>query len=230
MPALDGPGSGGAAAVEVDETLDEGSPRGLRRALDAEDGLSRRDLDSAGRGCYNCARQAGPPDPSGKESQLRVRPEDSARLGGLLLGQRLVALGVVVDGQPVVGLLPYAVSDDLSSLIVQASALARHSKGLASGADWSGVVHEPDAAGSDPLQIPRLQLEGVVDPLREGRPEREAAARAFLRRFPNAATTLELPDFTLYRLEIRSGRMVLGFGSALNLSTSHFRDLRKGHE
>jgi heme oxygenase (biliverdin-IX-beta and delta-forming) len=156
-----------------------------------------------------------------------VRPEDSASLGGLLLGQRLVSLGVVVDGQPVVGLLPYAVSDDLSALIVQASALARHSRGLAAGAAWSGVIHEPDAAASDPLQVPRLQLEGVVDPLQADRPEREAAARAFLRRFPNAATTLELPDFTLHRLELRGGRMVLGFGRALNLSASHFRDLRR---
>ncbi len=159
-----------------------------------------------------------------------MTPEDSARLGGLLLGQRLVSLGVVVEGQPVVGLVPYAISDDRSALIVQASALARHSKGLVAGAPWSGVVHEPDAGGMDPLQVPRLHLEGVVDPLAAGRPEREPAARVFLDRFPHAATTLQLPDFTLYRLEIRGGRMVLGFGRALNLSASHFRDLRKGRE
>lgn len=159
-----------------------------------------------------------------------MTPEDSARLGGLLLGQRLVSLGVVVEGQPVVGLLPYAVSDDRSALIVQASALARHSKGLVAGAAWSGVIHEPDAAEMDPLQVPRLQLEGVVDPLAAARPEREPAARAFLRRFPHAATTLQLPDFTLHRLEIRGGRMVLGFGRALNVSASHFRDLRKDQE
>ena len=154
-----------------------------------------------------------------------MTPEDSARLGGLLLGQRLLSLGVVADGQPIVGLLPYAVSDDRSALIVQSSALARHSKGLVAGVPWSGVIHEPDAAGTDPLQVPRLQLEGVVDPLRADRPELEPSARAFLRRFPQAAMTLELPDFTLHRLEIRGGRMVLGFGRALNLSTSHFRDL-----
>jgi len=39
--------------------------------------------------------------------------------------------------------------------------------------------------------------------------------------------TLGLPDFTLYRLGIRKGRMVLGFGRALNLSEDHFRDLSK---
>jgi hypothetical protein len=159
-----------------------------------------------------------------------VTPEDSARLGGLLLGQRLVSLGVVADGLPIVGLLPYAVSDDRSALIVQSSALARHSKGLVAGAPWSGVIHEPDAPGTDPLQVPRLQLEGIVDPLRGDRPELRPSARTFLRRFPQAATTLQLPDFTLFRLEIQGGRMVLGFGRALNVSTSHFRGLPKTEE
>lgn len=156
-----------------------------------------------------------------------MTPEDSARLGGLLLGQRLVALGVVAEGEPIVGLLPYAVADDRAALLVQSSALAQHSRGLVAGAPWSGVIHEPDAAGMDPLQVPRLQLEGVVDPLRGDRPELEAAARAFVGRFPQAEMTLQLPDFTLFRLEIRSGRMVLGFGRALNLSADHFRGLSR---
>jgi heme oxygenase (biliverdin-IX-beta and delta-forming) len=159
-----------------------------------------------------------------------VRPEDEARLGGLLLGQRLVSLGVVAEGQPVVGLLPYAVAEDRTALIVQSSGLARHAKGLVAGAPWSGVIHEPDAAGTDPLQVPRLQLEGVVDPLRGERPDLEPSTRAFLGRFPEAAITLQLPDFTLYRLEIHGGRMVLGFGRALNLSASHFRNLPTGGE
>ena len=48
-----------------------------------------------------------------------MTPDDSARLGGLLHGQRLVSLGVVAEGEPIVGLLPYAVADDSSALIVQ---------------------------------------------------------------------------------------------------------------
>jgi heme iron utilization protein len=156
-----------------------------------------------------------------------MTPEDSARLGGLLLGQRLVALGVLAEGQPVVGLLPYAVSSDRTALIVQASGLARHSKGLLAGAPWSGVIHEPDTAGTDPLQVPRLSVEGIVDPLGGDRSEFPPAARAFLSRFPQAAATLQLPDFTLYRLEIHGGRMVLGFGRAINLSREQFRDIAR---
>jgi heme iron utilization protein len=156
-----------------------------------------------------------------------MTPEDSARLGGLFLGQRLVAIGVVAEGEPIVGLLPYAVAEDRAALLVQSSALARHSRGLSAGAPWSGVIHEPDSAGMDPLQVPRLQLEGVVDPLRGDRPEYPSAARAFVGRFPQAEVTLQLPDFTLFRLEIRGGRMVLGFGRALNISVDHFRDLSR---
>jgi len=154
-----------------------------------------------------------------------VTPEDAARLSELLLGQRLLALGVVLDASPVVGLLPYAVSEDRGALYVQASSLARHTRGLAAGAPWSGLIHEPDGPGTDPLRVPRVQLEGVVEPLSSPAAEFQSAARIFVKRFPDAATTLKLADFGLYLLEIRSGRMVLGFGQALNLSREHFLDV-----
>lgn len=151
-----------------------------------------------------------------------MTPEDRSNLEKLLVGQRLIAVGLVVDGEPVVGLLPYAVAADRSALYVQASRLARHSEGLRAGARWSGVVQEPDSPETDPLQVPRLVLEGAVTPLVDGSPEFETGARAFVSRFPGAAMTLSLPDFTLYRLGLEGGRMILGFGRALNLSASHF--------
>ncbi len=151
-----------------------------------------------------------------------MTPEQAARLSELLLAQRLIALGVVADGAPIVGLLPYAVSDDRRALYVQASSLARHTRGLGPGAAWGGLIHQPDDGDIDPLRVPRLQLEGVVEPLSGQHPEFQAAARTFLRRFPQAAATLQLGDFGLYRLELHGGRMVLGFGQAINLSREHF--------
>jgi uncharacterized protein YhbP (UPF0306 family) len=154
-----------------------------------------------------------------------MTPEDAARLRDLLTGQRLLALAVVVDGEPVAGLLPYALDRGGTALYVQASRLARHSRGLAPGAAWSGVIHEPDAADQDPLQVPRLVLEGVTDPLGPDRPERDVAAKTLLARFPSVAATLALEDFRLYRLEIRGARLILGFGRALNLSLHHFEEI-----
>lgn len=152
-------------------------------------------------------------------------PEDRALLKSLMVDERLLALGLVAGGEPLAGLLPFAVADDFSALYVQASQLARHTRGLTSGARFSAVVHRPDGPDADPLQIPRVILEGVVDPLESGRPEREPAIRAFVRRFPSAAMTLALPGFSLYRLEIEAGRVVAGFGSAANLSAADIRDV-----
>ena len=59
-------------------------------------------------------------------------------------------------------------------------------------------------------------------------PEREPATRAFVRRFPSAAMTLSLADFSLYRLELTGGRLVAGFGRAHNLFPDDFRGL-SGH-
>jgi len=152
-------------------------------------------------------------------------PEDRVLLRSLLVDERLLALGLVAGGEPLAGLLPFAVAEDFSALYVQASQLARHARGLTAGARFSGVVHRPDGPEADPLQIPRVILEGVVDPLESGRAEREAAVRGFVRRFPSAAMTLALPDFSLYRLEIEAGRLVAGFGSASQLSATEFRAL-----
>jgi hypothetical protein len=152
-------------------------------------------------------------------------PDDRALLKSLLVDQRLLAVGVVVEGDPVVGLLPFAASEDFSSLIVQASQLARHSRGLTPGAPFSGVIHRPDAPEADALQTPRVLLDGVVDVMEGEDEKKKATIRAFVKRFPAAATTLVLPDFSVYRLEIRGGRVVGGFARALNLSASDFRAL-----
>jgi putative heme iron utilization protein len=142
-----------------------------------------------------------------------------------LTGQRLLALAVVVDGEPVAGLVPYVVAADFAALYIQASRLARHTRGLDTGGRWSGVVHEPDSQEQDPLQVARLVLEGDVTRLDGESPDFKDAARAFLRRFPAAAMTLQLADFALYRLALESGRLILGFGQAYNLSRSHFAEL-----
>jgi hypothetical protein len=155
-----------------------------------------------------------------------LTPDDRSQLKGLLANQRLASIGVLVDGRPVVGLFPYALETAFSALYVQASRLAKHAGGLVSGAPWSGVIHAPDRPDQDPLQVPRLVLEGVVEPLAAS-PELGRASEAYRARFEGAAMTLSLGDFALYRLEIRAGRLILGFGRALNLSSQHFEELAR---
>jgi putative heme iron utilization protein len=147
-----------------------------------------------------------------------VNPEEATLLRDLLERQRLLALGVLVDGEPYVGLLPFAAAADFSALFVHASRLARHAKGLGEGARFSALLHAPDGPGADPLQIPRVSLQGEVRPLAEGTPEHEDARGRYLARFPGSAGTFELGDFGLYALRIREGRLVAGFARARNVS------------
>lgn len=144
--------------------------------------------------------------------------EDVKLLRELLDRPRVLALGVLVDSAPYVGLLPFVLSDDRQTLLVHASALARHTRGLGEGAPFSALLHAPDAPGSDPLQIPRLTLLGEVHPLQRGTADYEAARSRYEGRFPESAQTFELGDFGLYALRVRSGRLVGGFGRARDVS------------
>ena len=51
----------------------------------------------------------------------------------LLDTERVLSLAVAVDGEPEAGLLPFAVREHYGALFVQASGLARHSRGLHPG-------------------------------------------------------------------------------------------------
>jgi putative heme iron utilization protein len=136
-----------------------------------------------------------------------------------------MALGVLVDGAPYVGLLPFAHGDDRRTLLVHASGLARHTRGLGEGAPFSVLLHAPDAPGADPLQIGRVTLQGTVHPLQRGTPEYDAARALYQARFPESAQTFELGDFNLYALRVREGRLVGGFARARNISPGDIASL-----
>ena len=152
-----------------------------------------------------------------------MRPEDLRALRELLRRQRLLSLAVVVEGRPVAGLLPFVAAPDLSALVVHASGLARHTGGLGDGLPWSGSVAEPDTPERDPLQTPRALLEGrsraVADPAVVS-----VIARVWRERYPSAAMTLDLPDFTFFSLDVEGGRLVTGFARALHFSVTHLTE------
>jgi putative heme iron utilization protein len=141
-------------------------------------------------------------------------PRDRALLHALLATRRVLSLAVVVDGEPVVGLLPFARALDGPALIVQASKLARHARGLREGAPFDALVHEPDSEDRDPLQLPRAILRGRVRVLDPGTADHDEAREAYLAKFPGAMAVAMLGDFAFYRLEIDGGRLVSGFARA----------------
>jgi len=148
------------------------------------------------------------------------------RLGTLLETTRVLSLGVLVDGEPEVGLLPYALSEDRGTIYVQASGLARHSRGLLPGAHVSVLIHASDAPDRDPMQLTRLSVRASVRVLERDTDAFTAAASRFIARFPTAETTLQLGDFTLYELTLGRGRYVEGFARAFNVGPDTFAELR----
>jgi hypothetical protein len=142
-----------------------------------------------------------------------MQPQQTELLRALLSEQRVLSLAVVVDDRPVIGLLPFALMPVGRALAVHASRLARHTAGLIDGAPFDALVHEPVTGDVDPLQVRRVTLRGVV------RTANDPAVRtAYLLKFPDAEPITALGDFAFYRLEITGGRLVSGFGAAINLN------------
>jgi len=95
-----------------------------------------------------------------------------------------------------------------------ASRLARHTAGLAEGAPFDALVHEPVTGDVDPLQVRRVTLRGDVRALAEHDAARAADRASYLAKFPEAEPITALGDFAFFRLEITGGRLVSGFGGA----------------
>ena len=147
-----------------------------------------------------------------------------AAIGEMLTSRRVLCLAATIDGEPAASLLPYAVASDLQAVYVQASRLAKHSRALEAGAKVSLLVHGLDTDDVDPLQVPRLTIQAVVEPLERDTAEFDAASRLFLARLPSAEMTLGLGDFTLYRLRFGRGRFVAGFAQAYNVGPDDFQE------
>lgn len=141
----------------------------------------------------------------------------------LIDSERVLTLAVLADGVPVAALLPYAVGRDGAHLVVQASGLARHTRGLVDGATVGVAVHVPATPDRDPLQIPRLTVEATVRHLARGTEAYQEAAGRLRARFPAAAVTLSLPDFEVFALVLGRGRYVEGFARAVNVSAAAFQ-------
>ena len=147
-----------------------------------------------------------------------IRSEELELLRALLTGQRMLSLGVLVDGKPYVGLLPFITRPEFASLVIHASSLALHSRGLVDGAPFGVLIHAADRPDIDPLQLPRLSLQGVVRRIPREVADWAAARDVYIDKYPSSRSIFQLGDFHLYELVIESGRLIAGFGSIHTLN------------
>ena len=145
----------------------------------------------------------------------------------LMSSTRVLALAVMVDGEPEAALLPFAGRADFGAVYVQASGLARHSRGLTPGARVGILIHAADTPDADPMQLPRLTVQADVRVLEKETDELATAAARFIGRFPGAEVTLNLGDFNLYELTLGRGRYVEGFARAFNVRSHTFAEIAR---
>jgi len=150
---------------------------------------------------------------------------DIVLLRSLLTDCRVLVLAVLDGTAPAIGLLPFALDPSGPALIVHASALARHSRGLWDGAPFDALVARPEGPGIDPFRIPRLTVRGRVVALAPGSGEEQAAHAIWSARFPDARGLLGFGDFRTSRLEIERGRLVAGFAAARDVDPEEIRHL-----
>ena len=122
-------------------------------------------------------------------------------------GRHAVLSTLAEDGTPFGSLVAYAFDDGLVPHLF-VSRLAEHTKNLVRDARASLLVQ--DTREGDPLAGARATLIGTFEKAPEA--EREALVRRFVERHPEAAIYANFPDFSVYRLSVRSVRVIEGFG------------------
>ncbi len=147
-----------------------------------------------------------------------MQPDDKKILYRLLAQEPVGALAVVVEGQPVTGLLPFAATPDFSVVLILASSLSRHTAALTPGAPCSLLIQDTLGERPDPHQVPRVSLEGTVRLVSRADADYDRARQIYLGKFPDSGKLFSFQDFNLYELAIIGGRLVTGFARAYNLS------------
>jgi heme iron utilization protein len=143
---------------------------------------------------------------------------DAARTLRRLLDTRPVgALGTLHRGEPAVSMVPFVLPAADTRLLIHVSALASHTRDMREHARVSLLVMAEPDAHTPPQALPRVALQADALTLSRDSADHAAACAAYLDRFPEAAPTFELADFSIVALQPVSARLVAGFGQAHSL-------------
>lgn len=136
----------------------------------------------------------------------------------LLDTQRVGALGTLHRGEPAVSMVPFAMTPADPRVWIHVSALASHTADMRRHPRVSLLVMADLAEGVVPQALPRVALQADALTVPAGSVQHDDARRVYLARFPDAATTFELADFSIVALQPTSARLVAGFGRAWSLT------------
>jgi len=143
----------------------------------------------------------------------------------LIRGRGIAALGTLHAGSPLVSMVLYAASPDLSAVFIHVSRLAQHTVGLLGDRRVGLLIAEPDRPNRNPLSMARVSIQADAEPLEVGSPAYEQARTAYLAAHPATAFNFELSDFLLIRIQPTSARFVAGFGKIVDIDAEEWAAL-----
>jgi putative heme iron utilization protein len=135
-------------------------------------------------------------------------PTDAERGRTLLESQRLASLATLEEtGAPYVSTVQYITGQDGQPVLLL-SELAVHTRNARRRDQASLLVTSAVRDGDDPMALPRVTLQGRLEPLG---PDPAELAR-FVAAHPTAAPYASFTDFACWRLVVGSARFVGGYG------------------
>ncbi|WP_298818849.1 HugZ family pyridoxamine 5'-phosphate oxidase [Chloroflexus sp.] len=153
-----------------------------------------------------------------------MRHEDRVALRRLIEEHHTAALGTITpEGAPFVSYVLYAVErrDGYApGLLLLLSRLAAHTGHLRADPRLSLLITASPDSVPDPQAVARVTLQGVAQPVFRDAPDYAEAQACYLARLPGQQHLFSLPDFTLFRVELREARYVGGFGRAFTLDAA----------
>jgi putative heme iron utilization protein len=155
-----------------------------------------------------------------------IPDEEQKRLRSLLETQRWGALATSRDNEPLASWVAFVRDETGHEYLLHISRLARHTRYIELNPLVSLAISESDTdPAGNPQFLARVSLNGVIKVVERDAPDYARARARYLARFPAAAQTFELGDFSLYRLTVDNGRYVGGFGRAYRVGVEELMEL-----
>lgn len=138
-------------------------------------------------------------------------------LARLIRQTRIAALGTLHEGEPNLAMVAYSFAEDFSAFYIHVSRLGKHTMDMENDPRVSILITETDDRRPDPQTLARVSIRGMAEVLARNDPGYAQVRQIYLERFPEAEQLFSLGDFNLWKITLKGGRFVAGFGRAFNL-------------
>lgn len=117
---------------------------------------------------------------------------------------------------------PFALLPKGRGIIIHVSGLAAHTRDMLANPAVSLLIVATPATDTSPLALPRVSVQGRAQPCPAEHPGHAEARACYLAKFPESAPMFSFADFMLFLVEVRTARLVAGFGRARTLTAEQF--------